>query len=609
MTEQANSQINNLNESVPLQQLIERLKPLHIILSQNSYIKDTTRRLKRIIEDAESQPILLIVGKERVGKTTLINSLLGRVLLEDSTNKPTTTNTFLRYGEEECIKAVFIDGMVATFDISKLELLTVSDTESAQIIREHLDYIEVYIKHDLLKEVTIVDSTALEAGSNNTAYFSHTVLQRVDEVFWVLRSDSPAAKEEVNLIYKLESFGLKPHLIINGIDQSKGNLQAFIDAEKERYGTQLGEVLAVSALHALQARKINDSQLLIDSKITELSQLIYRLVNNKQKKTRHVTELFIHWLERLRKEIEMIPSREPYISAFENVEQFQSEAEFEFTRQQRDLALITSYEEEYQTVSTVFKEVQTLYQLLQKLASDLYLRDPLVEKFEEIAALYQKNVRDYRKIQVDYSMEYTRFEKHYKKLTGQTFVLPINPEQLDELTIEKIHSLNKLQKQCEEKIEIIAKYEDFVCKNLYTVQNHLNELATKRLKMIANQVNDLNLQRKNERTYLKSYVNKLEEFNCIVEAQDFLRDAVMPNLMQGELPLTEQEKVHIQNTMDCISAVDLTHQGLNKRMNIEEPADLLAQLEFETKYKLVGLSLTEGDVKSVLPELPKFIEI
>ena len=597
------------DEIAPLQQLIERLKPLQVILSQNTYVKDTTRRLNRIIEDAENQPIILILGKERVGKTTLINSLIGRSLLEDSTHSPTILNTFIRYGEQECIKATFLDGMIASFDLSKLHLLTVSDTYSAQIIREHIDYIEVYIKHDLLKNVTLVDSTALEVGSNNTAYFSHSLLQRVDEVFWVLRSGSSATEDEVNFLNKLESLGHKPHLIVNAIDQSNSNVHQFIESEKLRYGNKVGEIVAVSALLAMEARKTNNTQLLIDSKIAELSQLMQRLMVDQQKKTRHVTELFVHWLERLRKEIEVIPEREPYISAYENLLQYSNDIEHEFTLQQRDSALITSYEEEYQQVSQVFKEVQTLYQLLQKLASDLYLRDSLIEQFEEIAILYQKNVREYRKLHVDYSMEYARFEKQYKKLTGHVLSFPLNGTELDHEMKDRIKSLNKLQLQCALKVEQIQKYEEFVCKNLYPVQNRLNELASKRLKEIFNQVSDLNLQRKKEHTFLKSYADKLAEFDCIVESQVFLREAVLPYLTEGDLLLTDQEKTHVQNSIECICAVDLTHQSLYNRLNIKESDDLMAQLEFESKYKLVGLSLTENDVRSDIPELPKPLQI
>lgn len=608
MTETFNQHLTTGEEQTDLQQLIDRLKPLHIILSQNSYVKDTTNRLKRIIEDATSQPIILFVGKERVGKTTLINGLIGRNLLEDSQLEPTSANTFLKYGEKECIKAVFLDGMVATFDISKLELLTISTTESAQIIREHIDYLEVYIKHDLLKEMTIVDSVSLEVGANNTAYISQSLLQRADEVFWILRGESAATEAEMNLLHKLHNFGRNVHLIVNGIDNMEESVESFIESEINRFGPYISEVVAVSALQALEARRTNDTQLLIDSRITQLSQLLYQLVDNKEKKTRHVSELFLHWLELLRKEIELIPSREPYKSAYENVEQYQSNTDLEFSRQQRDYALIASYEEEYENVSKVFKDVQTLYQLLQKLASDLYLRDPQVEKFEEMAGLYQKNVRDYRKLHVDYTMEYARLEKQFKKQTGNSFVLPLEESEQTPFVKERIETLNKMQAQCAEKYELIKKYEQSVCKNLYAVQNRLNELATKRLETIINQVSELNLQRKRERTYIKSYANKLSEFNCIIEAQSFVKDAVQPFLLESTLPFSEQEKMHIQNTIECIMAVDLTHQSLYKQLDLAQPDDLLAQIDFETKHRLVGLSLTEADVVSELPDLPQEIK-
>lgn len=609
MTEQLFSRQNSMDDQTTLQQLIERLKPLHVILSQNTYVKDMTNRLNRIIEDASSQPIMLFLGKERVGKTTLINSLLGRSLLEDSKNEPTHVNAFIKYGEQECIKAIFLDGMVATFDISKLNLLTVSTNECAQIIREHIDYLEIYIKHDLLRDVTIIDSIGLEVGANNTAYFSQSLLQRVDEVFFVLRAGSSATEDEVNFIKKLNTLGITANLVINGIDQLDNNGESFIEEEKNVYGEYIGHSVVVSALNALQSRKTNNAQLLIDSRITQLTQLIQDLANNQQKKTRHVVELFINWLERLRKEVELIPFREPYVSAFANVEQYSSDFDLEFTRTQRDLALIAAYEEEYASVSNVFKGVQTLYQLLQKFASDLYLRDPLVEKYEEKAVFYQKNVRDYRKLHVDYTMEYARLEKQYKKQTHQNLAFPMLREEAQGVMLERINSLNKIQSQLTEIVEQIGTYEEFVCENLYVIQNRLNELAKKRLSTIQGQVSELNIQRKRERTYLKSYADKLTEFNCIIEAQSFLRDAILPYLLDQQLPISEQEKAHILNTIECICATDLTHQALYKRLNISDTDDLLTQMDFEAKYKLNGLSLTEADILSEIPKLPNVIEL
>lgn len=608
MTERFSEVLNNFDEPNPLEQLIEMLKPLHSILSQNSYVKDTTTRLKRIIDDAGSQPIVLFIGKERVGKTTLINSLIGRNLLEDRPSEPTRTNTFLKYGEEECIKAVFLNGMVVTFDIADLSLLTISNTESAQIIRKHLDYLEVYITCELLKKVTIVDSVALEGGANNTVYFSPALLQRCDEVFWVLQAGSPATEAEVNFIEKLNKKGVTAHLVVNGIDQVEVEVEVeveiFLEAEKERYGYYIGEDVPVSALQALEARKTNNTQLLIDSRIMQLSQLLYQLLDNKQKKTRHTTERFIQWLERLRVEINTIPAREPYLSAFEYIEQHQANPDVNSTQLEKDKALITLYEKQYKKVSEVFKEVQTLFQLLQALESNSYLRDPVVAKYEEMAGLYQKNVRDYRKLLVEYTMEYGRLERQFKKQTGMSLAFPLEESELP-LVSERIQTLNKIQAQCEQKLVFIKKCERFVLENLTTVQVRLNELTEERLSTIQNQLIELETQRKRERSYMMSSVNKLGEFNCIAEAQSFLKDAIEPLLLEGVLPIKEQEKMQIQHTIERIVTVDLTHEA----PTIAELDELQEQPDFDETYNLFELNLSEEDIVSDLPELPEVIEI
>lgn len=609
MTENNEVTTKSSQPTTNLQSLVERLKPLEIILSQNSYVRDVTRRLNRIIEDAQSQSMVLLLGKERVGKTSIINGLLGRQLLSVHNAHPTCANTFIRYGEEECVKAIFLDGMVATFDLGKLELLTSSDNFGAQIIREHLDYLEVYIKHDLLKNATIVDTIALEMGAENTAYFSTALIDRVDEIFWVIRSGSSATDAEVNFMKVLSNRDCKPHLIVNAIDETGDVDTNFIESEKARYGQYIDRIQAVSALKALEARKTNDTQLLIDSRYTELTQLIKDVVGNQTKKTRHIIERYMNWLERLRKEIELIPQREPYLSAYESVQQQHADSNYEFSRQQRDLAIIAAYEDEYVQVSQVFKPVQTLYQLLQVLASDLYLRDEDVERFEQYAIHYQELVRDYRKMHSDFVRQYDLFSKQFMKRHTTALTETIVLAEEDQFTLDRVSTLNELQQSLSTIFNEIKQQEALLLQELYPVQNRLNDLAKKRLKAILGQVSDLNVQRKKERLNLKSYVDKLSEFTCITEAQGFLRDAVQPCLLSGDLPLSEEEQLHVRNTIECICAIDLTHEALFTKVSVSETVDLTSQLEFDVNYKLVGLTLTETDVVSDLPKLPAAITI
>ena len=592
-----------------LSQLIELMKPLHVLLSQNSYVKDTTKRIKRIIDDASSPTTILIMGKERVGKTTLINALLGYELLPASSEHPTAANTFIRYGEEECVKAVFLDGMVATFDIEKLELFTTSNTFVAQIIREYLDYIEVYIDHDLLKTATIVDTIALEATANHLAYFSEILLGRVDEILWVIRAGSMATEAEFMLLEKYSKRGIRPHFIVNGLDQHVGDILDFIKAENERYGEHIASMLAVSAKLALEGSKMNDAQRIAHSQYSQFYNLISNLAKDNAKKTPHIVERFIDWLQRFCKEVEYIPQREPYLSAVDVIGQYTDYEEFEFTRQQRDMALLTAYEEEYEQVCNVFKSVETLYQLLTTLTSELYLRDEMVEEFEHVSLSYQQAVREYRKLHVEYMQVYGLLDQQCRKLFGKG-IEKGNLQQLNENATTKRHksALDSLQSKCEEQFNMIKYYESIVVANLPHIQNHLNELAQKRLQGIIKQVAEINVQRKQEVKAVNSYVDKLSEFNCIQEAQRFIQNTIKPYLLSGSIELTEEQRATIENTIECIIAVNLSLKDTVLPLE-ENEQDVILHHEFDLNYVLSPLKLVEADVISDIPELPAALEL
>ncbi|WP_042473021.1 dynamin family protein [Bacillus ndiopicus] len=593
-------------ETDSLHQLIERMKPLHVMLEQNTYITDTTKRLKLIIEDAQEKEALLFLGKERVGKTTLINALLGRELLSVSTQNPTSVNTFIKYGERECVKAYFFDGMIATFDIDKIQLLTTGDTFSAQIIREHLDYIEIYIQHELLQHATIVDTVSLQVGAENTAYFSSIMLERVQEVFWVLRNGSAATLDEYNLLVKMNQQNLKPYFVINAVDQRDAAASDFVKEELAKYGELCKDMLSVSAVQAIEAKKTNNTQLLIDSNITQLAQLVKEITGHPAKKMQHTAGRFSNWLSRLQTELAMIPERDPYLSALENVKKYVEEAKVEFSLQQRDRAILGAFEEEYKQASQVLKSVQTLYQLLQVLATELYLRDETIEQFEGQAIAYQEAVRDYRKRHAEYTQLFAQVEKQFEKTYSTSLIEGLNnAEQLTEYFKEQVGRLDELQQHCATLFTRIKEKEKHIFQQLYTVQNHITALAAGRLKAILQQVNDLSRQQQRERTFMQSYSDKLNEFTCIIEAQNFVRDAIRPFLQAEDILLSPEQLETTLASIDKIVSLSLPHKQLNEQMPSLLNEHTVIKCDFDSKYKLQPLHLTEADVVSAeLPELP-----
>ncbi|WP_445477581.1 dynamin family protein [Lysinibacillus irui] len=594
-----------------LPQFVDQLRQLYGIIVQNTYVKDTAKHLNRIIQDANNQTMILIVGKERVGKTTLINGLLGREILSVDDQHPTGVNTFIRYGEHEEIKAYFLDGVVAIFDLSKLELLTTGDTFASQILREHLDYLEVYLKNDLLKSVTIIDSVSLEAGGGEMAYFSEALMNRVDEIFWVLRSGSMAIDAEILLLEALKNKGVEPLCVINGID-ADDHAAAFVSSQQQRIGHLISDFVAVSARNALEAKQTDSHELWEKSQYEHLITEIHRFAENSDKKTYAILIRFLQWLERFRFELTVIPQRDPFQSAVENIEKYVGDTHYEFSRNQRDLTIVKEYEQEYEEVAQTFKHVQTLYQLLQTISQHDYLQDARVDKFTEIAVYYQQMLREYRTMHSEYLREYERLDAQHKKIHGKGLMKAIFGQHTqNDFFKERVERLNEQQVICVAQYDKVQQAEAAMLQAIEDIQPYLIELVKERMSRIEQKVQELNQQRAKEKRQLKNYTEKLNEFSCLIEAQGYIKGTLQPFLMNEELPLKAKDLKMLEETVQAILNIDLSYNGLLTRSQMNNKMESIAiPFEARDKHLLEALALKEEDVKSNdIPEIPKKLEI
>ena len=586
--------------------LLEHFTAIETILKTNKYIDDTTKKLHRLLDDAASTIQILFVGKEGVGKTSVINALLGRELLPSSMETPTEVNTFVKYSEEERVEAYFYDGYVATFSLSELHLFNSAQNELAETIRNHVNYIVIYIKHNLLKNVTLIDSKPIEVLHNQSVYFSHTILSRVDEIFWLTRGASAVTDDELKLLKKISLQYTKPYILINAIDEVTQNVKSFIDEERSRYGEYVHDFQTISAKQAINSRKTNDTQDLIDSKATNVIQLIEQIAQNEQKKSTHTILQFKNWLERFRKEIENIPTREPYISAIEVLRKHKEEAQLEFSREKRDLAIIQTYALDYKQTANVFKEVQTLYQLLKVIGGELYLRDDVTEKFEELATNYQQQVRSYRTISSEYESHFASLKKDIKKsevLHGELQIL-LNAKANMVPLQDQIVLLNDKQVVLQNLWNAIKLAESQVLEELSSIQDYIMQLLNTRLQKILNQVSELHHQRQADEHAIVSYNNKLAEFDCIKEAQNYLQETIKPLLDDYTQQLDPLYISQMMQTIDLICGIELEHAQLNRNVAGNETVSELFEVNFVEEYKVFPLNLTAQDVVSDIPALP-----
>lgn len=602
--EQQNLYEQTVTTKEQLVTLVKSLDPIQMTLEKNSYVKDTTKKLKRLTEDASANTIVLVMGKERVGKTSIINSLLGRDVLPTNIKYPTAINIFIKYGESPEIRAHFLDGMVASFDMSKIELFTTSDTFIAEIIREHIDFIEIYLNHDLLKHLTIVDSVALELTGSQSAFLSEALLNRADEILWVVRANTGLSDPEMLLLEKLVNRGHRPRIIANAIDELQTKRHETIKALQDKLSPYVQTFTAISASEAIEAKKTNNAQLLIDSQFVELQQLFEQIKNNRAQKLSRVVDRLIQWLDIFYVEVKYLLNREPLMSAKERLESVSGGESFEYSRTQRDMAILDAYADEYKNAAHKFKEVQTLYQLLSLLTKEIHLRDESIEHFEEVAVSYQKNVRDYRKMHVDYLQSYGMLDSKVRKNLGVSIdLIDLEKHNTPEMTalLKKYNELMKLR-------QYIDALEKQVVDQLPLVTEHLNELALRKLESILAKSREVNRYRKVEVQYLQSYNQKVEEFECVEEAQKMLVSQVKPVVLDEAFSMDANKRAELSLLFDKIADIQLGIHELQVELpKNEEIKDESIVITFDEEYPLTPLKLNKADVVSDIPELPKMI--
>lgn len=417
---------------------------------------------------------------------------------------------------------------------------------------------------------------------------------------------------EIKLMEALKGRGKEPICVVNAIDIKNTEPAVFIANEKKRIGHLVSDFVPVSAKNALEAKCIENETLWQQSQYSELVKQINRVAANSDKKTSAIFIRFLQWLERFRFELAIILQRDPFKSAVENIEKYTGDTQYEFSRYQRDFAIVLEYEQEYKEVSEVFTNVRTLYQLLQTIEQYDFFQNPVVGAFCEKAIIYQQRLREYRSMHSEYLREYDRLDAQHNKIHGKGLIKTIfGHHTQNEFFKERVEKLNEQQERCGALFDKIHEAEAILLKDIDVIQLHLMDLTKNRRLQVEQKVKALNEQRAKEKRQLKMYASKLNEFTCLIEAQAYLRDVIEPFLMDENLPLRDKDRVMLHETIESICTIDLSNNGLVARSHMKNQIESKAiSFDFDEKYPLHELALTELDIKSNdIPEIPKKLDI
>lgn len=218
----------------------------------------TQRALSHAREQIAQPFLLVVVGEFNTGKSTLINALVGRRLLEEGMTPTTSKVAIVRHAE-------------------------------AVSSRERTDgVVEVFAPAELLRTLAIVDTPGTNAVLREHEALTRDFLPRADQVLFLTAADRALSESERSLLGSIRDWGKSVVVVLNRADQLPDEAEAarVVAFVREQAAPTLGaapEVFKVSSRDALQAREKGDPERLEASGLPALERKLARTLDERER--------------------------------------------------------------------------------------------------------------------------------------------------------------------------------------------------------------------------------------------------------------------------------------------------------------------------------------
>lgn len=204
---------------------------------------------------------LVILGQFKRGKTTLINSLIGKEILPSSVVPLTSIVTILKYGEEVSCLVSMEDGNEKKICIEELSDY-VTEKGNPKNIRGVRCARIGYPSPFLEKGILLVDTPGVGSTFLHNTETTYEFLDHLDAALFLMSADVPISQVEKELLDTIKGSTQKIFFVLNKIDnltpKEIEEIAAFNKQVLEEMGFTVQEIWPISAREALKAKTANN---------------------------------------------------------------------------------------------------------------------------------------------------------------------------------------------------------------------------------------------------------------------------------------------------------------------------------------------------------------
>lgn len=253
------------------------LERLSVEFRASPRLAELAARLDQERRGFDDPPLIAVMGEYSVGKSTFINAWLGRQLLPTGEGATTGTITVLRYGEQERMRAAYRDGRVIEREGLASVAAFVKETGSGSAGADLPQHVDVFLRADVLRRISIVDSPGLNAPFEGHKEVTRSYLSRADAIVWLFSVENAGKSTESEFLAQLAHHKRKAVAVVNQIDLVPREEAAEVVADVQRdFASTFAHALGVSAKRALDAELKGDVALRERSGFPQLESLLDR---------------------------------------------------------------------------------------------------------------------------------------------------------------------------------------------------------------------------------------------------------------------------------------------------------------------------------------------
>lgn len=205
---------------------------------------------------AAKEPFRLgIVGEFRVGKSTLINALLGQEVAFTDIVEATAKECRFTHGERLQARIHLKDGESQEMSVTKANDILSARREDKQWL-ESVDHIEYVVPSERLRAFDLWDSPGL-GGSDVNELVANTFIERIGGALWVFDAGLLGKASIAGPLKALRNAGKPLICVINRVDEYTGNRDELIPGVKAAYPGIFSAFAVISARESFETIKRN----------------------------------------------------------------------------------------------------------------------------------------------------------------------------------------------------------------------------------------------------------------------------------------------------------------------------------------------------------------